>query len=78
MARFPQVATGDGEDPRRTHLRGRLIGLYLFAFIGLAPLGGLFAGWLADVGGTRLAFAVAGIAALATISFASARRMRAV
>ena len=29
------------------HLRGRLIGLYLFAFLGLAPVGGLFAGWLA-------------------------------
>ena len=30
------------------HLRGRLIGLYLFAFLGFAPVGGLFAGWLAE------------------------------
>ena len=30
------------------HLRGRMIGLYLFAFVGLAPVGGLLAGWLAD------------------------------
>ena len=43
------------------HLRGRLIGLYLFAFLGLAPVGGLFAGWLAELGGTSLAFAVAGV-----------------
>ena len=34
-------------------LRGRVLGLYLFAFAGLAPVGGLLAGWLADVGGTR-------------------------
>ncbi|HSF61877.1 MAG TPA: MFS transporter [Gaiellaceae bacterium] len=58
------------------HLRGRLIGLYLFAFVGTAPVGGLFAGWLADVGGTALAFAVAGVTALATIGIASARRRR--
>lgn len=58
------------------HLRGRLIGLYLFAFVGTAPVGGLIAGWLAEVGGTALAFAVAGVTALATIGFASVRRHR--
>jgi MFS family permease len=47
------------------HLRGRVLSLYLFAFAGLAPLGGLFAGWLADVGGTQLAFLVAGATGLA-------------
>jgi MFS family permease len=59
------------------HLRGRLIGLYLFAFLGLAPVGGLFAGWLASIGGTTLAFTVAGLTSLATIGIASARRARA-
>lgn len=59
------------------HLRGRLIGLYLFAFLGLAPVGGLFAGWLATMGGTALAFTVAGLTSLATIGVASARRSRA-
>jgi MFS family permease len=49
------------------YLRGRLISLYLFAFLGLAPLGGLFAGWLAEVGGTTLAFAVAGATSLVAI-----------
>ncbi len=60
------------------HLRGRLIGIYLFAFLGLAPIGGLFAGWLAELGGTRLAFAVAGLASLGTIAFAHMRRSRVV
>jgi MFS family permease len=59
------------------HLRGRLISLYLFAFLGLAPVGGLFAGWLASLGGTALAFAVAGLTSLATIGIASASRARA-
>jgi MFS family permease len=46
------------------HLRGRVLSLYLFAFAGLAPLGGLLAGWLSDVGGTSLAFYVAGVTGL--------------
>jgi MFS family permease len=56
------------------HLRGRLIAVYLFAFVGVAPVGGLFAGWLAEIGGTRLAFAVAGVTALAAIGVANALR----
>ncbi|HUG65218.1 MAG TPA: MFS transporter [Gaiellaceae bacterium] len=60
------------------HLRGRLIGIYLFAFLGLAPIGGLFAGWLAEVGGTSLAFAVAGVVSLAAIGTAQLHRARAV
>ena len=34
------------------HLRGRVVSLFLWAFAGLAPLGGLLAGFLTDVGGT--------------------------
>jgi MFS family permease len=60
------------------HLRGRLIGLYLFAFLGLAPVGGLLAGWLAAIGGTSLAFAVAGLTALVAIAAANAWRPRVV
>ena len=58
------------------HLRGRLIALYLFAFLGLAPVGGLFAGWLASIGGTTLAFSVAGLTSLVTIAIANALRSR--
>ncbi len=46
------------------HLRGRAASLYFFAFMGGAPLGGLIAGALTEVGGTRLAFASAGSIAL--------------
>jgi MFS family permease len=54
-------------------LRGRVLSLYLFAFAGLSPIGGLLAGWLADVGGTELAFGVAGAAGLAVTALAVAR-----
>src|SRR5207247_7489286 len=47
------------------HLRGRVIGLFFFGFAGTGSVGGVFAGWLASTGGTRLAFAVAGCVALA-------------
>ena len=46
------------------HLRGQAASLYMFAFMGGAPLGGLLAGWLTARGGTQLAFAVAGTSAV--------------
>ena len=52
-------------------LRGRVLGLYLFAFAGLAPPGSLLAGWLADVGGTVLAFSFAGGATLVATVWAA-------
>jgi MFS family permease len=53
------------------HLRGRIIGLYFYAFMGTGPLAGLMAGWLCSEGGTELAFAVAGTAGiLATLAAA--------
>jgi MFS family permease len=52
-----------------TALRGRVVGFYLFAFAGLAPMGGLVAGWLVAVGGTPLAFAVAGITGLVSAAY---------
>jgi MFS family permease len=54
-------------------LRGRVLGLYLFVFAGLAPIGGLLAGVLADVGGTELALAAAGGAGLVATLWAAAR-----
>jgi len=58
------------------HLRGRVVGLYLFAFAGLAPVGGLVAGWLVAVGGTALAFGAAGVTGLAIAAYAIAERER--
>jgi MFS family permease len=57
-------------------MRGRMIALFLFAFAGLAPVGGLITGWLAEVGGTELAFSVSGLATLASIAVASVHRSR--
>jgi MFS family permease len=49
------------------HLRGRVVGLYYYAFNGAGPLGGLLAGWLAAVGGTGLAFAVGGVVTVVAV-----------
>jgi len=46
------------------HLRGRLIGIYFFAFAGTGTLGGIMSGWLTALGGTELSFAIAGVAGL--------------
>ncbi len=54
------------------HLRGRLVALYLFSFVGLAPFGSLLSGALVEIGGTRLAFLVSGTVGLAVTAFAVA------
>lgn len=53
-------------------LRGRAMSVYFYVFNGTAPLGGLLAGWLAQVGGTRLAFLVAGATSLVAVAGAAA------
>jgi MFS family permease len=54
------------------HLRGRVLGLYYYAWNGLAPIGAVLVGVLCDWGGTELAFAVAGVSALAMTAFGAA------
>ena len=51
------------------HLRGRVLGLYYYAWNGLAPLGAVLVGWLCDHGGTELAFGVGGACAIAMTAF---------
>ena len=51
------------------HLRGRVLGLYYYAWNGLAPLGAVVVGWLCDRGGTELAFGVGGVCAIAMTLF---------
>jgi MFS family permease len=46
------------------HLRGRVIGLYFYAFNGTGALAGLMTGWLCARGGTELAFVFSGIVGL--------------
>ncbi len=58
------------------HLRGRIIGLYFYAFNGTGPVAGLLAGWLCARGGTELAFVVAGIIGIAAAGAAGAALRR--
>jgi MFS family permease len=46
------------------YIRGRVLGLYYYAWNGLAPFGALLVGWLCDTGGTQLAFGIGGASAL--------------
>jgi MFS family permease len=57
-------------------LRGRVMSLFMFAFAGTAPIGGLFAGWLMDVGGTQLALSLGGGMSLAALAYAWTKRPR--
>jgi MFS family permease len=56
-------------------LRGRVMSLFMFAFAGLAPIGGLFAGLLMDVGGTPLALSLGGALSLAVVGYAWLQRL---
>jgi MFS family permease len=58
------------------HLRGRVVGLYYYAFNGAGPAGGIISGWLASVGGTALAFAVGGVVTLGAIAVVVLRMER--
>jgi MFS family permease len=48
-------------------LRGRVIGLYFYAFNGTGAIAGLMTGWLCAVGGTELAFLVSGLIGLVAV-----------
>jgi len=58
-------------------MRGRVLGIYGYVFFGTAPVGGLLAGWLAEEGGTQLAFLVAGLVGAATTIYGWADTRRA-
>ncbi len=55
------------------HLRGRVAGLYYFAFNGTGPAAGILAGWLAARGGTELAFLVSGAIGALTAAWVAVR-----
>lgn len=60
------------------HLRGRVLALYAWVFFGTAPLGGYLAGWLAQHGGTQLAFLVSGTTAAVAVAGGALWRISAV
>jgi len=57
------------------YIRGRVLGLYYYAWNGLAPIGSVLVGWLCDRGGTELAFGIAGASAI-TVTAAAAVAVR--
>jgi len=50
------------------HLRGRVLGVYFYAWNAPAPLASPLLGWLCGVGGTQLGFLTAGACALVAMS----------
>jgi MFS family permease len=50
------------------YIRGRVLGIYYYAWAGLSPIGALLTGWLCAWGGTALAFYVAGGAGVAMLA----------
>ena len=58
------------------HLRGRVLGIYFYAWNGLAPLGALLVGWLCEVGGTQLAFLVIGVSGIGAVAYSSLHLVR--
>jgi MFS family permease len=54
------------------YIRGRVLGLYYYAWNGLAPFGALLVGFMCDRGGTELAFAVGGVSALVMTALGAA------
>lgn len=65
-----QLATTNGylQTSSPPALRGRVVSLYIWLFVGLSPLGGLAAGWLAEHVGATSTAAIAGC--LCTVSAA--------
>lgn len=52
------------------HLRGRVMAVYSMMFMGMAPFGALFAGWMADrIGAPRTVAIGGGVAVVAAIAF---------
>ena len=59
------------------HIRGRVLGIYFYAWNGPLPLASPLIGWLCVVGGTGLAFAFGGVCALAAAAAAAVAIRRA-
>jgi MFS family permease len=53
------------------HIRGRVLGVYFYAWNGPLPAASPLIGWLCAVGGTELAFAFGGVCALAATAAAA-------
>ncbi len=54
-------------------LRGRVMGLYAFVFVGMAPIGALQAGWVAERLGAPVALALGGVVSALAVALAAWR-----
>lgn len=52
------------------HMQGRVMALFAVVFLGSTPIGGMFAGFQAQLMGPRIAFATGGVIALLTAAWA--------
>lgn len=57
-------------------MRGRVMALYAIVFLGSTPIGGPVVGWVAETFGTRVSFAVGGVATLLGAIVALRHRIR--
>ena len=58
-------------------LRGRIMSLYSFVFVGVTPIGSFLMGWLAEHGGVPVAYAIGGAGSLvAVLALFISRRVR--
>jgi MFS family permease len=51
-------------------MRGRVMALYAIAFLGSTPIGGPIVGWISQVYGPRIGFAIGGLAAIGATAWA--------
>jgi MFS family permease len=51
-------------------MRGRVMALYAIAFLGSTPIGGPIVGWISQVYGPRIGFAIGGVAAIGATAWA--------
>jgi MFS family permease len=73
-----QLSTTNGflQTTAPSELRGRVMSIYFWIFVGLSPIGGLAAGWVAERAGAPVTAGAAGAICLAAAATAAAREWR--
>jgi MFS family permease len=57
-------------------LRGRVMALYSFVFVGVTPIGSFLMGWISEHGGVPVAYYLGGAASIVTVAVLVIRRRR--
>ncbi len=64
MLTFTTASNSSTQLNTAPEMRGRVMGLYMFVFLGGTPIGSPLAGWLAEVAGARLSIIAGGLISL--------------